>query len=107
MKTKTEITDIHWDEVEAAIVKASMSAKTLRDKFGKGISPITFRRWCEKTVGRKFRIDWGTQGRFNRVRPKTKAVANSPLPLEPSIKSLVSEYGVAAVLRELARTAYR
>lgn len=106
MKQRTEINDISWDKVEETITNREMSAKQLREKYAPDISPVTFRKWTERTVGRKFRIDWGTQGRYNRVQPKAKSSAATvppPLPLTTTMRKLVTDHGFPVVLRTMAK----
>jgi len=123
-KTVSKITaeDIDWDAVENAILNRNVNAKTVRIRFGKGVTPQTFKRWATTVLGVKYTVDWGGPGRFNVVRllpkqTKVKASDTVPVPVASPVKIgsgvsdgvnlLVRDHGLASVLFAIARVVAR
>lgn len=116
--TKTTAESIDWDAVETEILSRSVNAKSIRKRFGKGVTPQTFKKWASTVLGVKYTVDWGGPGRFNVVRllPKqTKAKASDAATPEPTVKVvggltdgvnlLVRNHGLASVLFAIAQIA--
>ena len=121
-KTVSKITaeDIDWDAVENAILNKNVNAKSVRNRFGKGVTPQTFKRWATTVLGVKYTVDWGGPGRFNVVRllPKqTKVKASDTAPVaspnkvgggvSDGVNLLVRDHGLASVLFAIAQVVAR
>lgn len=119
-KTVSKITagSIDWDAVETEILSGNANAKSIRNRFGRGVSPPTFKRWASCALGAKHTVDWGCRGRFNVVRllPKQKAKASDSTPMEAiakvggvndEVNLLVNDHGLALVLFAIAQVVAR
>jgi hypothetical protein len=119
-KTVSRITaeDIDWNAVEQGILSGSANAKSIRKRFGKGVTPQTFKKWATAVLGVRYTVDWGGPGRFNVVRllPKqTKVKASNSVPVEAvakvgggvsdGVNLLVKNHGLASVLFAIAQVA--
>jgi len=110
--------NIDWDAVETEILSGSVNAKSIRKRFGRGVSPPTFKRWANCALGAKHTVDWGCRGRFNVVRllPKQKVKASDSTPMEAiakvggvndEVNLLVNDHGLALVLFAIAQVVAR
>lgn len=103
-QTMIRIDDIDWMAVENTLRSERINAKMLRERYARGITQATFKRWMDHSLSPKWSIDWGKQGKNNYIRllPRDREDI-----LIAHMKGMILEHGLEGTLRAMAEATKR